>query len=109
MHVQLLEPATRDSGFVLGGTPVVPFTDDRLRVGLGKDFGLFDGDHVFMPISTRLAVYFTTRPEQPQLLTPLEVKEMNSLSSRASRFVIMDPRLDPGRMLPYRVTVETSG
>jgi hypothetical protein len=106
MYVQLIASNSRTAMFCLGDNPVVPFSRDRMRVGLAGGLAFMDADHCLMPIAPHLAMMLTTAQEDHASVAPFLVAELNSLTWRgAQRFVALHPDADPARVLRRPFTV----
>ncbi|CAN5871679.1 hypothetical protein BH23ACT12_BH23ACT12_18310 [soil metagenome] len=95
LHVQAVNAVRPGIDFILGDSPFVYYTDDEIRVGGQSGLALGDAEHLFLPVSPRLAVMFSAKQEPDLFIDPCLVQRLNSLSWRAAfSQVICHPTTD---------------
>lgn len=100
LHVQALTPATRGVDFILGDSPCVYFDRRVFRVGARSHLALGGAGHFYLPLGRRLAVMFTTDPEEDQRVPSMAVQQLNVLTWRAAfSQVLCHPATDLDRAL----------
>jgi hypothetical protein len=101
LRVQLLIPASKSVGFVLGDAPVVHYTEGwGAKVGNNDELTLGDAAYFYMPLGRYLAMRLTREDEGDQIVPPWKVQDFNWLTWRASiRFIACHPADDMRRAL----------